>query len=108
MWGTSPMGERTTRGRSHDRNTSRDPNFDGFDDERVGSRTQSYRFGRATRGSDYPSEEEMPMFLSGYDAEQEQHHDIHMQLHEQEELEYEEHWPARPRRPSLSSRILLA
>jgi hypothetical protein len=50
----------------------------------------------------------MPMFLSGYDAEQEQHHDIHMQLHEQEELEYEEHWPARPRRPSLSSRILLA
>jgi len=48
------------------------------------------------------------MFLSGYDAEQEQHHDVHMQFQEDDELEYEEHWPARPRRTNMSSRILLA
>ncbi len=50
------------------------------------------------------------MFLSGYDDEEEQHHDVHMQMHEREELEFEEaeHWPARPRRASVSSRILLA
>src|SRR5689334_12244687 len=100
------MGERTTYGRSHDRNNSRDPDFDAFGDDQVESRAESYRFGRATRGSEYPAEESMPMFLSGYDDEQEQHHNVHMQMHD--ELEYEEHWPARPRRPSLSSRILLA
>ena len=102
------MGERTTYGRSQDRNNSREPDFDAYGDEPTGSRAQSYRFGRATRGNEYPSEESMPMFLSGYDHEEEQHHHIHMQLHEQDELGYEEHWPARPRRASLSSRILLA
>jgi hypothetical protein len=102
------MGERTTYGRSHDGNNSRDPDFDAFGDEQVGSRAQSYRFGRATRGNEYPPEESMPMFLSGYDEEEEQHHNVHMQMHEREEYGYEEHWPARPRRPSLSSRILLA
>jgi hypothetical protein len=50
----------------------------------------------------------MPMFLSGYDDEEEQHHNVHMQMHARDDFEYEEHWPARPRRTSISSRILLA
>jgi hypothetical protein len=104
------MGERTTYGRSHDRSNSRDPDLNAFGDEPTGSRAQqSYRFGRATRGDEYPPEESMPMFLSGYDDEEEQHHNVHMQMHEREGLEFEEeHWPARPRRASVSSRILLA
>jgi hypothetical protein len=101
------MGERTTYGRSHDRNISRDPDFDGFDEEAVTSRAQSYRFGRAPRGGDYPSEESMPMFLSEY--EDDEQHEHHMHMHARDELQFEEeHWPPRTRRPSLSSRILLA
>jgi hypothetical protein len=102
------MGERTTYGRSHDKNISRDPEFDAFGDEATGSRGQSYRFGRATRGGEYPSEESMPMFLSGYEDEEEQHHNVHMQMREPDELEYDDHWSPRPRRTSVSSRILLA
>ena len=100
------MGERTTYGRSHDRNPSRDPDFEGFEDEAVPSRAQSYRFGRATRGDDYPTEESMPMFLSDYEDDEQNMHDRHM--HGPDELQYEEQWPPRTRRPSLSSRILLA
>jgi hypothetical protein len=100
------MGERTTYGRSHDRNHSRDPDFDGFDEEAVASRAQSYRFGRTTRGSDYPTEESMPMFLSDYDDD-EHMHEHHVHMHARDEL-FEEQWPPRTRRPSLSSRILLA
>lgn len=102
------MGERTTYGRSHDRNNSRDPDFDGFDDEVVPSRSQSYRFGRATRGGDYPTEESMPMFLSEYEDDEQHMHEHHMHMHARDELQFEEPWPPRTRRPSLSSRILLA
>jgi hypothetical protein len=102
------MGERTTYGRSHDRNLSRDPDFDGFEDEAAPSRAQSYRFSRATRGNDYPTEESMPMFLSDYEDDEQHMHEHHVHMQASDELQYEEQWPPRTRRPSLSSRILLA
>ncbi|CCE09404.1 conserved hypothetical protein [Bradyrhizobium sp. STM 3843] len=89
------MGERTTYGRSHDR-VSGGPEYSSYPEETAQERPGVYRFGRSSQDT-YPSDDSMPMFLSDYDDE-----------HDGAGLPYEEHWPARPRRASLSSRILLA
>jgi hypothetical protein len=102
------MGERTTYGRSHDKHISREPEFDAYDDEPVASRSQSPRFGRATRGDGYPPEESMPMFLSEYEDEEQHRHEHHVHMNERDQHDYDEQWPPRVRKASLSSRILLA
>jgi hypothetical protein len=148
------MGERTTYGRSHDQDISHNPEFSAYPD--TGSKTQAYRFGRSAREGNYSNEESMPMFLSGYEDEQDSAPMVHDRLgrdpvthdhlandrlagdrlvndrlandrlahdhiahdriahdrqglpYEREGLQFEEHWPARERRTSMSSRILLA
>ncbi|MGJ5177954.1 hypothetical protein ACQR16_27180 [Bradyrhizobium oligotrophicum] len=89
------MAERTTRGRFNDR-SSTNHDFGPFSDEPPQERPPTYRFGRS--GQDrYPSDESMPMFLSEYEGG-----------NEIESAEFEDQWPVRTRRASISSRILLA
>ncbi|WP_284417189.1 MULTISPECIES: hypothetical protein [unclassified Bradyrhizobium] len=88
------MAERTTRGRFNDR--APDPDFRPFPDDSPQERPPNYRFGRAAP-EHYPADESMPMFLSEYEAG-----------HQIESTEYDDQWPVRARRTSISSRILLA
>jgi len=89
------MAERTTRGRFIDR-TSTSPEFSPFPDDAPQERSPAYRFGRSAQDN-YPSDESMPMFLSEYESG-----------NEIESTQFEDQWPARARRTSISSRILLA
>jgi hypothetical protein len=116
------MGERTTYGRSHDTDTSHNPEFNSYAEDTTPPKAQVYRFGRSARDGNYPSEESMPMFLSGYEdehgpdrltrddrlAHDRLAHDRQGLPYEREGLQFEEHWPARERRTSLSARILLS
>ncbi|CCD99534.1 conserved hypothetical protein [Bradyrhizobium sp. STM 3809] len=89
------MAERTTRGRFEDR-SSASPEFRPFPDDAPQERSPTYRFGRSARDH-YPNDESMPMFLSEYEAG-----------HQIESTEFDDQWPVRARRTSVSSRILLA
>nr|WP_041757256.1 hypothetical protein [Bradyrhizobium sp. ORS 278] len=89
------MAERTTRGRFDDR-SSTGPEFRPFPDDPPQDRPQTYRFGRSAQDH-YPNDESMPMFLSEYEAG-----------HQIESTEFDDQWPVRARRTSVSSRILLA
>ncbi|NPU67983.1 hypothetical protein HL667_23480 [Bradyrhizobium sp. 83012] len=89
------MAERMTRGRFNDR-SSTSPDFRPFPDEPPQERPPNYRFGRSVQDH-YPADESMPMFLSEYDGG-----------NQIESTEFEDQWPTRARRTSISSRILLA
>ncbi|MGC2779514.1 MAG: hypothetical protein WA418_28140, partial [Bradyrhizobium sp.] len=90
------MAERT-RGRVNDRIPT-SPEFRPFPDDSPQERSSSYRFGRSSQDHDhYPADESMPMFLSEYESG-----------HEIDSTHFEDQWPARARRTSVSSRILLA
>lgn len=89
------MAERTARERFNDRTLS-SPDFRPFPDDPPQERPSNYRFGRSAP-EHYPSEESMPMFLSEYESG-----------NEIESTEFEDQWPVRARRTSISSRILLA
>jgi len=93
--GMKAMAERTARERFNDRTLS-SPDFRPFPDDPPQERPSNYRFGRSAP-EHYPSEESMPMFLSEYENG-----------NEIESTEFEDQWPARARRTSISSRILLA
>src|SRR3954447_16983669 len=93
-WGLG-MAERTTRGLFDDRAPS-GPDFRPFPDESPQERPPNYRFGRSVQDH-YPSEESMLMFLSEYESG-----------NQIDSTEFEDQWPARTRRVSISSRILLA
>ncbi|MGJ4927871.1 hypothetical protein ACQR1I_21700 [Bradyrhizobium sp. HKCCYLS2038] len=94
------MAERTSRGWFTDRNQP-GPESGHFPDDPAHDRAASYRFGRSAqdheRSGSYPGDESMPMFLSEYEGG-----------HQIESMEFEDQWPARPRRTSISTRILLA
>lgn len=89
------MAERTTRGRFNERAPS-GPDYRPFPDDPPQERPSNYRFGRSTQDN-YPNDESMPMFLSEYDGG-----------NQIESTEFEDQWPVRTRRTSISSRILLA
>jgi len=91
------MAGRTTYGRSNDRDITRNPDLEEFVDDRLESRQQTYRFAGSPRDG-HASEESMPMFLSGYDDEQ-----------DDEAQHYgDDQWQSGERRTPLSSRILMA
>ncbi len=93
--GMKAMAERTTRGRFNNRTPS-EPDFRPFPDELPQERPPNYRFGRSTQDN-YPNDESMPMFLSEYESG-----------NQIDSTHFEDQWPARTRRVSISSRILLA
>ncbi|CCD86538.1 conserved protein of unknown function [Bradyrhizobium sp. ORS 285] len=94
--GMKAMAERTTRGKFNDRSPP-GPDFRPFPDDAPEARPSNYRFGRSAQDHHYPNDESMPMFLSEYESG-----------NEIESTEFEDQWPVRTRKASISSRILLA
>lgn len=97
------MSEHTTYGRlspgRHPLQNSapHHPDFADFDDEPAEIVPQPYRFGRDAPNDNHPPDDTMPMFLSEYEDEL-----------AAEDTPYDDLWPVRERRKSLTSRVLLA